>query len=140
MKKAIWLIAVLAIGVGIFAYKESEKTTKEAVRSHMDYNYTYDKRDVFNDDANADLNELDQKIKELSDKAATASATVKTNAEPKIQKLRDDRAALGKKLDALKNATEANWNDLKSDYQKSDQEMKTSLKETWQWLTGNTPS
>jgi hypothetical protein len=140
MKKVLLLIALLAIGTAVFLYKKSEENSRETVQSHLDYNYTFDKRDVFNDDASADLVELDQRIKELSEKAAMASAAVQAGAQPKIQKLRDDRAALGKKLEALKNATQAGWNDIKSDYQKSDQEMKSSLEQTWQWLAQKTPS
>ena len=142
MKKTLLLIVLLAIGTAVFFYKKSggDLTTQQVVRSHMDYNYPYDKKDVFNDDASADLAELDQRINDLSVKAAAAGAAVQADAQPKIQKLRNDRAALDKKLDALKNATQANWNDLKTDYQKSDQEMKSSLEQTWQWLAQKTPS
>ena len=105
---------------------------KESVQSAADYNY--DKKDDFVAKANADLNALDQKIQELSDKAATASDSVKNEAQTKLQDLRDKRAELGKKLDAVKNASQADWNELKVGFQTSYDDAKTSLKQAWQWL------
>jgi hypothetical protein len=104
----------------------------ESAQSAADY--TYDKKDEFVAKAQANLNTLDQKIKELSDKAATASDSVKADAQTKLQDLRDKRAVADKKLDAAKNATEANWNDAKTAFQNSYDEVKNSLKQTWQWL------
>jgi hypothetical protein len=105
--------------------KDSMETTK---------NYTYDKKDAFVASASADLDALDQKIKELSDKAATASDSVKVDAQTKLQDLHDKRADLDKKLDAVKNATESDWNDAKTAFQNSYDDVKNSLKQTWQWL------
>jgi hypothetical protein len=105
--------------------KDSAQTTKD---------YTYDKKDAFVASASADLDALDQKIKELSDKAATASDSVKADAQTKLQDLRDKRAVLDKKLDDVKNATEADWNDTKIAFQNSYDDVKNSLKQAWQWL------
>jgi hypothetical protein len=105
--------------------KDSMQTTKD---------YTYDKKDAFVAGASADLDALDQKIKELSDKAATASDSVKADAQVKLQELRDKRAVLDQKLDAVKNATEADWNDTKTAFQNSYDDVKSSLKQAWQWL------
>jgi hypothetical protein len=105
--------------------KDSMQATKD---------YTYDQKDAFVASANADLDALDQKIKELSDKAATASDSVKADAQIKLQELRDKRAVLDQKLDAVKNATEADWNDTKAAFQNSYDDVKNSLKQAWQWL------
>jgi hypothetical protein len=96
--------------------------------------YTYDKKDAFVAGASADLDALDQKINELSDKAATASDSVKADAQVKLQELRDKRAVLDQKLDAVKNATEADWNDTKTAFQNSYDDVESSLKQAWQWL------
>jgi hypothetical protein len=140
VKRAFLLIVVLAIGLTAFFCKKSGWLSREPVPPHLEYNYDYDKKEVFDDDANSDLAEMDNNIKELSQKAAIASDGVKTEAQAKIQKLADERAALGKKLDALKDADKSNWNTLKADFQKSEYDMKTSLQETWQWFAGKTPS
>ena len=140
MKKMLLVIVVLAIGMAALLYLKSGMPARETVPPHVEYNYTYDKKEVFDDDASSDLVEMDKNIKELSEKVATASDAVKADAQSKIQKLSAERTALGNKLDALKSAKESNWNDLKSDFQKSEYEMKTSLKETWQWFAEKTPS
>ena len=88
-------------------------------------------------DASNDLAALSRKINELSDQAATAAETLKTNAQPKLQELRNQRIALVKQWDALKNATETNWNGAKSNYMKSYDEAKISCQQTWQKLTNN---
>jgi hypothetical protein len=105
--------------------KDSMQTTKD---------YTYDKKDAFVTSASADLDALDQKIKELSDKTANASDSIKADAQTKLQELRDKRAALDKKLNGVKNATEADWNDTKTAFQNSFDDVKNSLKQAWQWL------
>jgi hypothetical protein len=106
-------------------FKDSMQATKD---------YTYDKKDAFVAGAGADLDALDQKITELSDKAATASDSVKADAQTKLQDLRDKRAVLDKKLDNVKQATEADWNDAKAGFQNSYDDVKDSLKQDWQWL------
>jgi chromosome segregation ATPase len=111
--------------------KDSMQTSKD---------YTYDKKDAFVAGASADLNTLDQKIKELSDKTAAASDSVKADAQTKLQELRAKRADLDVKLDAVKNATAADWDDTKTAFQNSYEDVKNSLKQTWQWLTNKLSS
>ena len=108
---------------------------KESLQSATDY--TYDKKDDFVAGASADVAVVDQKIKELSDKAASASDSVKASAQAKLQELNVKRDVLGKQLDDVKSATEANWNDMKAGFKSSYADVKDSLKQTWQDLTGN---
>ena len=106
---------------------------KDSFQSTKDY--TYDKKDAFVASAKADLDALDQKLKELSDKTATASDSVKADAQTKLQDLRDKRAALDKKLDGVKNATEADWDDAKNGFNNAYEDLKNSLRQMWQWLS-----
>ena len=126
------MVAVITLAVG--CNKSGENANKSAPVAPVEYNYAYDKREVYLTNASTDLAALDQKINELAAKAATAGEAVKTNAQPKLQELRNQRAALNQKLEALKKATEANWNDAKSDYLKSYDEVKNSCQQAWQWL------
>ena len=105
---------------------------KESMRPAA--NYTYEKKDDFVAGAKADLNALDQKIKEFSDKAASADDSVKNAAEAKLQDLQGKRMELDKKLDDAKNATQANWDEMKVGFQASYNNMKASIKQAWQWL------
>jgi hypothetical protein len=79
---------------------------------------------------------LDQKIGVLSDKVASISDSSKADAQAKLQDLQSQRAALDKKLDDVKNATQADWNDAKTAFENSYNDTKNSLKQTWQWLNG----
>jgi chromosome segregation ATPase len=99
--------------------------------------YTYDQKDAFVASASADVDALDQKIKELSDKVANASDSVKTNEQAKLEELNANRADLGKKLDDVKNSTEAGWNDAKTGFKNSYDDVKNSLKQAWHELTTN---
>lgn len=99
--------------------------------------YTYDKKDAFVASASADVDAVDQKITELSDKVANASDSVKASAQAQLQDLNAKRAVLGQKLDDVKNSTEANWNDAKTGFKSSYEDVKDSLKQTWRSLTGN---
>jgi hypothetical protein len=97
-------------------------------------NYTYDKKDAFMADAQADLAVMDQKIKDLSDKVAASSDSVKADAQAKLQDLQTQRAALDKKLDDVKNSSEADWDSTKTAFINAYSDTKNSLKQDWQWL------
>ena len=103
-------------------------------------NYTYDKKDAFVADAQADLAVLDQKIKNLSDKVAASGDSVKTDAQAKLQDLQTQRAALDKKLDDVKNSSEADWDSAKTAFINSYNDTRNSLKQAWQWLKDKTNS
>ncbi len=137
MKQAFLFTVIFATGLFALGCKKSEENAMGPVQSNTEFNYTYDKRVVFIDDASADLKELDQKISELSEKVKMASTVVKAAAQPKVEDLRKQRIALGKKLDALNSSNEATWNELKADYQKADSQMKVSLQESWKWIQDN---
>lgn len=138
MKQAFLLVVILATGLFVPGCKKSGENATGSGQTNVEFNYAYDKREVFIDDASADLAALDQKIKELSEKVTTASAAVKVAAQSKIKDLRKQRIALGKKLEAVIDSKEADWNELKADYQKADSQMKVSLRESWKWVQDNT--
>jgi hypothetical protein len=142
MKKAwLFLVILVTVAVALALLREKrEATVKEAVRSHLEYNYTFEKKDVFISDASDDLVEMNGQINQLSALAAMAGESVKSNAQRNLMELRDQRTTLVKKLEVLKNAKATNWNDLKLDYQKADSETQSSLRKTWQLLTGKYPS
>jgi hypothetical protein len=101
---------------------------------HSAMGYTYDKKDEFVASAQSDLNALDQKIKNFSDKAATATGSTKADAQTELQKLRSKRAVLDRKFDDVKNASKADWNDAKTAFKNSYDDTKNSVKQAWQWL------
>jgi hypothetical protein len=107
-------------------------SVKNSMQSATDY--TYDKKNEFVASAQTDLNALDKKIKNFSDKAANTTGSTKADAQAKLQNLREKRAVLNKKLDDVKKATAAGWNDAKTAFKNSYADTKNSLNEAWQWL------
>jgi hypothetical protein len=107
-------------------------SVKNSMQSATDY--TYDKKNEFVAGAQTDLNALDKKFKNFSDKAANTTGSTKADAQAKLQSLRDKRAVLDKKLDGVKKATAADWNDAKTAFKNSYDDTKNSLNEAWQWL------
>ena len=108
---------------------------KESVQSTT--NFTYDQKDAFVAKAEADLGALDEKIKELSEKAGSVSGSTTNEIQTKLQDLRDQRAALDQKMDAVKNATEADWDEVKTGFQNAYASLKDSVKQAWDWLNTN---
>lgn len=106
---------------------------KESLGPAQDY--TYDKKDEFVAKATADLDALDQKIKELSGRAARVADSAKDDAQVKLQDVRNKRDALDQKLNNVKAATEADWNDAKTAFKDAYDEVQNSIKQTWQWLS-----
>jgi hypothetical protein len=105
---------------------------KESAETSVDYAFNQKRECVAQ--AVAELDSLDQKIRQLLDKVATASDFVKIDARTKILRLTDQRAALNQELAALQNATAENWRDAKTEFKKAKDEAKTSWQQTWEWL------
>jgi hypothetical protein len=135
MNKLFLLPVIVAASTLLVGCNRLGQNGDQSAQASGEYNYAFDKKEVFVADASNDLAALDQKINELADKAATASESLKTNTQVEIQTLRDQRAGLSKELLALKQATEANWNGKKSDFVKSYNEAKLSCQQAWQRFT-----
>lgn len=101
-------------------------------------NYLFAKKDAFVAKANAELSDLDQKIKQLSDKTAKATAPAKAEAEQKLQSVKTERANLGKKLDDARAATKTDWNKAQAEFQKAYDDTKNSVKAAWDWVKSKT--
>jgi hypothetical protein len=108
------------------ATKDAVENVKQAVQSGVDY--TYARKEEFVAKAQADLYSLDQKMKEFSDKASAAAEPVKTEAQNKLQELKNKRTDLDRKLEDVKAATQDNWNDARATFQKAYDDVKDSLK------------
>jgi RNA processing factor Prp31 len=105
---------------------------KESAETVVDY--SFDQRSACVVQAVAELDSLDQEIRQLSDKLATASDSVKIDARHEIIMLSDQRAALNQRLADLQNATTDNWDEAKTEFKMADDYARTSWRQTWQWL------
>src|ERR1700733_2973818 len=96
-------------------------------------NYTYEKKSEFVTNAQADLNALDLRMKDLSNEATNATSSAKVEAQEKIQDLRIKQAQLNQKLDDVKNASAAQWQNVKTDFKSAYSDMTNSMTQAWQW-------
>jgi hypothetical protein len=101
-------------------------------------NYVYQQKDKFVAHASAELSDLDQKIKQFSDKAAGAGSAANAEAQQKLQTIRDQRGSLEEKFNEAKTATENQWNKAQPEFQKAYDQTKESMKEAWDWLKEKT--
>jgi len=92
--------------------------------------YDYSMKDNFVSEAQTNLIYLDSRISSLS-------AKMDNNNNPKpdfrqaVQAVKDRRADVGVKYDAVKSATADNWNDIKAAYVKSYLDLTAALETAW---------
>jgi len=99
------------------------------------FGYDYSQKDNFVNEAQASLDELDQKASNLTNRIATASDNTKADLQQTLDDIKAKRADLGRKLDDIKNATQDNWNDDKAAFAKSYHDLKAELKAGWDSVT-----
>jgi ABC-type uncharacterized transport system auxiliary subunit len=99
--------------------------------------YSYERKDEFVAKARADLAALDTRIKDLSDKATNADETAKASIQTKLQNLRDQRAVLQQKFASVKDATAADWEGVKTNFQSTWEDVKDSFRDAWHAAMAN---
>jgi hypothetical protein len=106
---------------------------KDSLQSAADY--TFDKKDGYVASAQASLDSMDQKIKDLSDKAAAAADAAKADAQAKLQAVNEKRTELGAKFDKMKAATADSWDNAKTDFKNTYDDVNNMVNQAWQSLT-----
>jgi arylsulfatase A-like enzyme len=101
-------------------------------------NFAYSQKEAFIAQADGELTNLDQKIRQLSDKTADAAASTKTEAQQKLQSIKNERGELNQKLDDAEKATQEEWNKAQAGFQKAYDDTKNSVKSAWDWLKSKT--
>lgn len=91
--------------------------TKQTTQDMKDY--TFAQKAEFVKSMQAQLAVLNQDLDKLSAKIDSSSDTVKAEAKPKLQALRDHAAKLNQQLDDARNATESTWDSVKAGTKKA---------------------
>ena len=107
--------------------------TKQAAPDMKDY--TFAQKEEFVKTMQGQLDALNKDLDQLSAKVESSSDTVKAEAKPKLQALRDQAAQLNKQLDDAKNATESTWDSVKSGFQKAYDATKDGFNQARQWVS-----
>jgi ribosomal protein L7/L12 len=96
--------------------------------------YTYEQKDAFVQTMQAEIDKLNQELLQLTAKIDVAGDSIKAAAQPKLEALKTQVAALGIYLNEAKNATAATWDEVKADAQKAYAEAKQDFQDAGQWI------
>lgn len=107
----------------------SGTSTNEVSTNYFAYDYS--KKDAFVSEARMSLNDLNQRVANLSNRIATASESTKANLQETWQSIQSKQAELDRKYDGIKNASPENWNEAKAAFAKAYYDMKAYLKAGW---------
>jgi cytochrome c556 len=107
--------------------------TKEAAQDLKDY--SYDQKSVFVDAMTARLASLNRDLDQLTAKVEASSDSVKAEAKPKLQALRDQTAQLDKQFDEVKNATESTWESVKNGFKNAYESSSDGFNQARQWVS-----
>src|SRR5947208_2684409 len=110
-----------------------EAKTKEAAQDMKDY--TFAQKNQFVEKMQGQLAELNRDLDQLGARIEKSGATVKAEAKPKLQALRDQTAGLNKQLEEVKNATESTWDSVKSGFKKAYESSKDGFQQARQWVS-----
>ena len=120
----ITLVSVIAFAVGC----NQEPTTSQqidraqtatATAAHDMKDYTFAQKTEFVGKMQEQLNAINKDLDQLSAKIESSNDTIKVDARPKLQALRDQSAGLTKQLDRARDATESTWDSVKATSQKA---------------------
>lgn len=112
---------------------QAKTETANAARDMKDY--TFAQKEEFVTKMQGQLDALNKDLDQLSARIDSSSETVKAEAKPKLQALRDQSAELTKQLDAARNATESTWDGVKASSQKALNSVKDGFQQSRQWLS-----
>ncbi len=107
--------------------------TKQVARDLDDE--TYGKRAEFTARTKIQLDSLNLELSQLEARIEKASGTAKADSTAKIKALREKTSELGQKLDDIKNATESNWETVKSGTKKGLVELQDQFNQARQWIS-----
>jgi chromosome segregation ATPase len=143
MKNKTLVLTLLSAAVFTVACKKEQTTseqldkaqaeTKQAAQDMKDY--TYAQKSAFVETMQGQLAALNHDLDQLAAKVERSSDSVKADAKPKLDALRDQTAQLNKRLDEVKNATESTWDSVKGGFKKAYESSKDGFTQARQWAS-----
>lgn len=142
MKRKTLVLTLLSAAVLVACNKEqttsqqldkAQAETKQAAQDMKEY--TYAQKSAFVETMQVQLTALERDLDQLTAKVEASSDSVKAEAKPKLQALRDQTAQLNKQLDEVKNATESTWDSVKSGFRKAYDSSKDGFNQARQWVS-----
>jgi septal ring factor EnvC (AmiA/AmiB activator) len=109
--------------------------TKEAAQDLGEKNYTFAQRNEFIEKMRGQLSAINKDLDQLEARTERSSATVKAEAQPRLQALRHQADKLSKQLDETKNATESTWDSVKATTSESYAALIDGFQQSRQWVS-----
>jgi flagellar motility protein MotE (MotC chaperone) len=136
----ITLLSVVVFAVGCnqeptTAQQIDKAQTETATAARDMKDYAFAQKAEFVTKMQGQLDALNKDLDQLSARIETASDTIKADAKPKLQALRDQSAGLTKQLDNVRNATESTWDSVKATAEKAFDSTKDGFQQARQWLS-----
>ena len=145
MKHQTLLIAFVAVAVLSVGCDKPSTTsqkidqlqteTKAATQDFQDRDYTFAQKAEFTEKLKAQLAEINRDLDQLAAKIERASPAAKTEAQPRLQALRDQAAKLNTHLDEAQHATESTWETVKAGSKNAYKELKEGFTQARQWVS-----
>jgi hypothetical protein len=110
-----------------------EAKTEQTAQDMKDFNYA--QKDQFVTTMQSQLDSLNNDLDQLAAKIDKSSDSVKAEAKPKLQALRDQSAGLRKQLDQVKDATESTWDSVRDGIKKAYASSKDGFNQARQWVS-----
>ena len=137
---ALTLLSMAALVLGCnqepTASQQIDKAKTETAAAQQDMkDYTFAQKTEFVTKMEAQLDALNKDLDQLSAKIESSSDTVKAEAKPKLQALRDQSAQLTRQLDNVRNSTESTWDSVKATSQKALDSLKNGFQQSRQWVS-----
>ena len=126
---SLWIAALLTatlFAAGCTDRDDYGTTTADEAR-YPDYPYT--QREQFRRDMETTLQKLDAKIDELRAKAAAGTEEAKAEAQKMADSIESELADLRQDLAGLASSTEATWDDFKSKFRKTMDDLDRRLRD-----------
>lgn len=97
--------------------------------------YTFEEKDAFTAKMKDELSEANKSLDHLDAKLDHVATATKDEAKPKLDAMRIKADQLGKKVDAIQDATASTWESVKADSKNSYKELKGKIRRENQWLS-----
>ena len=111
----------------------AQAKTEAAAQTMQDY--TYAQKNQFVEKMQGQLTALKTDLDQLGAKIEKSSDSVKAEAKPKLDALRDQHARLNKQLDEVRNETESSWESVKTGFKNAYESSKDGFQQARQWVS-----
>jgi len=134
------LLSLAALVVGCdqekTASQQIDKVQAETKATAQDMkDYSFAQKDEFVKTMQLQMTALNEDLDKLSAKVDSSSDSVKAEAKPKLQALRDQVGKLNEQLDKAKNATESTWDSVKDGTKKAYASVSDGFQQARQWVS-----